>query len=323
MSKIKTIKKLWMLNRRGFFVACFNNLNHTKLFRWMSDKSFLTIAYWIHTGKRMDWKNPTSFTQKIQWLKLHDRNPELTRLVDKITAKEYVAQNIGVDFVIPTLGVWDKYDDIDFSKLPNQFVLKTNNGSGSNGVVICRDKSRFDKREARKTLESSLKENTYYTLREWPYKDIPPCLFAETYIGEDKSSGVLQKDMTDYKFFCFGGDVRYCQVIKGRSSMETIEFFDTNWERQDFIGLNPMAQQASVCTPRPKNYNTMLEVAHKLSKGFPFVRVDLYDSTEGVLFGELTFYPASGLGSFRPDEYDTIMGELLKLPINEDARHYE
>lgn len=312
MSKIQTLRKLWHSDKTAILTACFNNLNNLGLFRWMSDKPFLSMAYYMHTGRKMHWKHPERFTEKIQWLKLYDRKEEYTRMVDKITAKEYVAERIGNEYIIPTYGVWEHFDDIDFDALPEQFVLKTSNGSGSNGVVVCTNKQMLDKKKAKKMLEASLKCNTYSNLREWPYKNIKPRIFAEQFITETNID-TARKDLTDYKFYCFGGKPKYCQVIQNRSTKESIEFYDENWALQPFVGLNPQAMRGEGNTPRPLYYDKMLEIAGKLSEGRDFVRVDLYTAGEMPLFGEVTFYPASGLGRFNPDEYDKLLGELLKI----------
>ena len=313
MSKLTTLKKLWSNNRRLIVIAVFNNINHTGLFRCLSDKRFISLAYYINTGKRMNWRSPQTFTQKLQWLKIHDRTPKFTKMVDKISAKEYVASTIGEEYVIPTLGVWNSFDEIDFALLPDQFVLKTNNGSGSNGVVVCKDKSSFDKKTARELLNSSLSSNTYELLREWPYKNIAPKLFAEEFIT-DNSAEEEKADLTDYKFFCFNGVPSYCQVIKDRSSKETIDFFDSNWEHQPFIGLNPQAVSSTTPIQKPAMYFKMLSIARTLSEGLPFARIDLYQTGKKIYFGEITFYPASGFGRFSPDEYDRILGDMIKLP---------
>jgi len=267
-------------------------------------------------GVKLDLKNPKTFTEKIQWLKLNNRKPEYTTMVDKYAVKKYVADKIGDKYIIPTLGVWNTFGEIDFDSLPGQFVLKTTHGGGSSGVVICRDKSSFDIKEAKQKLDRSLKTNNYWTYREWPYKNVPRRIIAEKFLEiPDKT------DLTDYKFYCFDGEPRYIQVIQDRNTKETIDFFDTEWQHQEFTGLNPVgltpgvpnAETSIVC---PDNLDDMLDIARKLSKGIPFVRVDLYQTVEGVYYGEITFYPASGLGCFTPDEWNGHLGDLIKIPKN-------
>lgn len=267
----------------------------------------LKRAYRRHNKMELNLKNPQTFCEKINWLKLHDRKPEYTIMVDKYLAKNYVAEKVGEQYIIPTLGVWDKPEDIDFDILPDRFVLKTTHNSG--GVLICKSKSSFDQPSAIRFLKEQLKHDIYTNTREWPYKNVPRRIIAEKLIEiPDK------EDLTDYKIFCFNGEPRYIQVIQDRNTNETIDFFDTDWNHQEFYGLNPKAHQSNSEIARPTNLSDMIEIARKLSKDIPFVRVDLYQTVEGVYFGELTFYPASGLGSFTPEEWNQRLGDMIKLP---------
>ena len=200
--------------------------------------------------------------------------------------------------------------------MPNQFVLKTTHGGGSTGVVICRDKTTFDRKKAIDKLNASLKMDIYRLFREWPYKDVPRKVLAEQYI--DSAPHVL--DLPDYKWYCFGGEPKYCQVIQDRNSNETIDFFDTDWNHQPFVGLNPKATNAKVIPLRPINLETHLYIVRELSKGIPFSRIDLYETRDKTYFGEVTFYPGSGLGRFRPDQYNDILGEMLELPVAKALR---
>ena len=277
-----------------------------------NDERYLKLIYFLEMGHRLDLDNPKLFTEKLQWLKLYDRNPEYIQMVDKITAKEYVADIIGAHYIIPTLGVWQHFDEIDFNKLPSRFVLKTNHGSGSNGIIVCKDIETFDYEYARMKLECELCSNTYNKYREWPYKCIEPKIFAEAFLEEGGSDGSL----TDYKFYCFNGKVHYCQVIKNRLSNETIDFFDMDWKHQEFIGLNPNAVHSEVIIKKPANFQTMMDFAGILSKHLSFARIDFYYTNNQVYFGEITFYPASGLGKFTPSRYDKILGEMIELPKN-------
>lgn len=267
-------------------------------------------------NQHLDLKNPRSFGEKLQWLKLYDHCPEYTQMVDKVKAKDYVATIIGDDYVIPTLGVWDKPEDIDWDKLPGSFVLKTNHSGGNTGVIICRDKESFDRHRAIKTLIQSLQCDIYRDFREWPYKNVTKRVFAEEYIAPP--TGV--KDLPDYKWFCFDGEPRYCQVIQNRTTHETIDFFDTEWNHQVFYGLNPKGGPvfgpAEVPPERPFHLSTHLHIARELSRGIPFVRVDLYETSRGVYFGEITFYPMSGFGGFSPSEWDIKLGDMIHLPAS-------
>ena len=424
-----------------------------RLVRLLPDKIYLSLKYYKAFGRWPNWKNPQTFSEKLQWLKLYDRKPVYTTLVDKFAVKRYVADTIGEEYVIPTLGVWDKPEDIEWDKLPNRFVLKTTHGGGNEGVVICRNKSTFDRDKAIRLLNESLKTDLYIVWREWPYKNVPKRVIAEEYIeprpdikdlanykffcfdgkvkglfvaterqnpneevkfdffdaefnhlpfrqGHDharitpkkpenfelmkktaeqlskgmhhvrvdlydlggkvlfgeltlfhfsgmvpfepeewdkrfgdmltlpgkKLEGVIIRqlqdnslqlsnpDLTDYKWYCFNGVPIYCQVIQDRSTKETIDFFDKDWKHQDFVGLTPFMVNAQRIPSKPSNLDKQINVASKLSKGIPFCRIDLYNVEERIIFGEITFYPNSGVGCFSPSEWDIKIGNLLILP---------
>ncbi len=278
------------------------------------DKQYLQILYYLKMGKRLNLKNPQTFSEKLQWLKLYDRKPEYIMMGDQLAAKDYVAGIIGKEYVIPTLGVWDKPEDIDFDSLPNKFVLKTTHGGGGGSIVICKDKVSFDKRGAIRKLKTSMKQNIYRTLREWPYKYVHPRIIVEPLIENHENIG---KDLIDYKLFCFGGVPKYCQVIKDRNTCETIDFFDLKWNHQPFFGLNtigePVFVPSNIVPEKPFHLDEMITIASKLSKDTFFSRIDLYDIPAGPLFGEITFYPASGIGVFTPYEYNYILGEMIHL----------
>lgn len=274
--------------------------------RWIPDKLYLRLQYYFYMGKKLNLRNPKTFTEKIQWLKLYDRKEEYHQLVDKYEVKGVVASIIGEDYVIPTLGVWDSFDEIDFSKLPDKFVLKTTQGSHSS--LICRSKYDFDKGKSKKLFKEWLRTSPYDKFREWAYKGIKPRILAEQYIELNKG-----EDLVDYKFYCFAGNPLYCQVIKDRTTQETIDFFDRDWRHQEFFGLRAKVTQSKERIARPVNYDKMLEIAEKLSKGLPFLRVDLYNLEGKIYFGELTFYPAAGLGYFTPEEWNLRLGDLIKL----------
>lgn len=275
---------------------------------FIPDKLYLSILYRCRMGKWINWKNPQTFTEKIQWLKLYDRKPEYSIMVDKAAVKKYVANIIGEQYIIPTLGLWDKFDDIEFDKLPNQFVLKTTHGGGGSGVVVCTDKTNFSFEDARKKLEKSLHTDIYSNCREWPYKNVPRRIIAEKFIELP-----LKHDLTDFKIFCFNGNPKYIQVIQDRNTQETIDFFDINWVHQPFFGLTPTAIQAKKTIPKPTNLDDMLKIASILAKDIEFLRVDLYQTLEGIFFGELTFYPNTGMGTFTPNDWDSKLGDMLIL----------
>ncbi len=294
----------YISNPNKFFISVLNSLGYL-----IPDKKFLEIKYKLETGKKLDLENPETFQQKIQWLKLYDRRSEYIKMVDKLAVKEYVASIIGKKYIIPTIGVWDNFEDIDFSKLPEKFVLKTTHGGGSCGVVICKDKALFNIEEARNKINSSLSSDIYKNMREWPYKKVQKRIIAEKFIEFPN-----KEDLTDYKFFCFNGNPKFIQVIQDRKSKETIDFFDLDWNHQEFVGLNRKCQNALNIPDKPKNLSEMIEISEKLSKDKIFVRVDLYNINGQIYFGEITFYPTSGFGSFSPEEWNLRLGKLIELP---------
>lgn len=284
-------------------------MNRIGITRFMSDKKYLEAMFYYKMGKHLDLENPKTFNEKLQWLKLYDRKPEYTTMVDKYAAKKYVAERIGEQYIIPTLSVWERFDDIDFDKLPNQFVLKCTHDSG--GLVICRDKSEFNNVSAKKKINRSLKNNYYYAGREYPYKKVPPRIIAEKFMTDDSNSS----DFTDYKFFCFNGNVDCVMVCLERSTGNTkFYFFDKDWNLKR-LNKRGKAAPNGFTIPKPECMDEMFELAAQLSTGMPFVRVDLYQSDGKVYFGELTFYPDSGFDANILPETDEYFGRLIKLPM--------
>lgn len=303
-----------------------NNSFIVRLSRLLPDKLYLSLKFRMNFGRWPNWKNPQTFSEKLQWLKLYDRRPEYTQMVDKYAVKEYVAGIIGEEYVIPTLGVWDKPEEIEWDKLPDQFVLKTTHGGGSEGVVICRDKTTFDRKKAIEKLNKSMQTDLYKVWREWPYKNVPKRIIAEQYIETKpelryEKGKIAVPDLPDYKWYCFDGEPKYCQVIQNRNTTETIDFFDTSWVHQEFVGLNPLADNASEEPSQPEDLDVQIRIARELSKGIPFSRIDLYSIRGETLFGEITLYPNSGVGKFRPENWNIQLGEYIKIPINENPVH--
>ncbi len=303
LRKIRTAYKLFVSNKNSFFAGLLKNFCFL-----MPDKLYLKLMFRFKMGHKLDFENPRSFCEKLQWLKLYNREPLYTTLVDKCDVKKWVAEKLGDDHIIPTLGVWNRTDEIDFESLPSQFVLKTTNGSGGSDVIICKDFARFNKRDSVKRLNKSLKKRVYNDLREWPYKNIKPRIIAEKYL-EDESG-----ELRDFKFFCFNGVPLYCQVIRNRYTKETIDFYDMAWNHMPFVGLNPVVRNGPNPVLKPGCLNEMINACKILSQGIPFVRVDFYVIKEQFFFGEMTFYPKSGLGVFNPDEWNYKLGEYLQLP---------
>ena len=274
--------------------------------RWVPDKYFIKIQYRINMGKNLNLDNPVTFNEKLQWLKLYDRKPIYTMMVDKYEVKKYVADIIGEQYLIPTLGIWDNFDDIDFDSLPEQFVLKCTHDSG--GLVVCRDKKKLDKKKAKKKISSSLKRNYYWLGREWPYKNVKPRIIAEKYI-ENK----VTHELLDYKFMCYNGKVQNSFVCSDRhtSSGLKVTFHDIDWNKMPFERHYPNDIKH---IPKPKNYEKMIELAEILSERISFVRIDFYETDYNLYFGEMTFYPGSGIEEFNPDIWDRKLGDLIKLP---------
>ena len=277
------------------------------VFDWMPDKPFLKMYFWGCFGKRLDLKNPKSFSEKLQWLKLYNRNPLYIKLVDKYEVKEIVSEKIGEEYIIPTLGVWNSFDEIDFETLPNQFVLKSTHDSG--GIVICKDKRSFDKDKAREKLEASLKQNFYYATREWAYKDVPHRIIAEEYMEDSET-----QELRDYKFFCFDGVVKALFIASDRQddTVDTkFDFYDADFNHLDFRNGHPNANKE---IKKPVTFEKMKELAAILSKGIPQIRVDFYEVDGNIYFGELTFAHWGGMMPFEPEEWDYKFGEWIKLP---------
>ena len=275
------------------------------------DSLFLRLRFKLKNGYRLDLKNPRTYNEKLQWLKLYDRNPEYTKMVDKYEAKRHVAGIIGEEHIIPTLGVWDRVEDIDFDALPNQFVLKCTHDSG--GIVVCRDKATLNIQEAVGKLRKGLKTDFFNINREWPYKNVKRRIIAEEY-KEDESG-----ELADYKFFCFDGEPKILFVATDRLSAEEtkFDFYDLEWNHLPVLCGHPNRECPS---PKPSNLAEMIDVARKLSSGIPHVRVDLYNCNGRVYFGELTFFHWSGFKPFTPFEWNYTLGSWLNLPGKGEIR---
>lgn len=269
---------------------------------WIPDKIALSILFYHHFGYWMDWKNPKTFNEKLQWLKIHDRNPLYTKLVDKYEVRKYIAETIGEEYLIPLLGVWDNVNDIDFEKLPNQFVLKCTHDSGS--VIICKNKQDFNIRETKIKLSKALRIKYYTLSREWPYKKVKPRIIAEQYLEST--------DLKDYKFQVYNGIVKNGFVCSKRFSSEGLHvtFFDRDWKLLKFTKLYPRERELS---PKPLFFEKMVKSSEILAGNARFVRVDFYEHHDKLYIGEITFYPGAGFERFTPIEWDKKFGDLINL----------
>jgi len=305
--------------------ALFVYLGNRGWLNWIPDRPYLKLVYRGQTGTRLNLQTPVTFNEKLQWLKLHDRDPRYTDLVDKYRVKEFVSGVLGPSAVVPTIGVWEDASQIDFSKLPNEFVLKTNHNSG--GVIICRDKRFFDAKRAVVSLNAQLKRSYFWPTREWPYLGVRPVVFAEKYLSDDRTftgDGDVRngrppgadselRGLLDYKFYCFHGVPQFLYVSQGledhstaRVAFLTLEWTALGFGRSDYVAFEHLP-------PKPDKLGDMIEAAKMLAADIPFVRVDLFNHHGTVLFSEMTFHPVAGMMPFVPQDADRQTGALLDL----------
>ncbi|MDU4378984.1 MAG: ATP-grasp fold amidoligase family protein [Anaerococcus vaginalis] len=277
------------------------------LYNNMDDKKFIEKMFKATMDYPLNLENPKSFNEKLQWLKLYDRNPLYTKLVDKYKVREYISEKIGEGYLIPLLGVWDDPEDIDFDSLPNKFVLKCNHNSGL-GMCICTDKSKIDIKKVKNELKSGLAQNYYLNGREWPYKNVSRKIICEKYMTDETG-----KNLRDYKFYCFDGKPKIVGIYQDRNSDKetTGDFFDMNFEWVDLRFGMPNALNKP---QKPQKFQEMIKIAEILSEGMPEVRVDLYISNNKIYFGELTFFDGGGFDKIEPLEWDYKLGSWIKLP---------
>ena len=274
-----------------------------KLLRCLPDNLYISLVYWKHFKKFPNLKDPKTYNEKLQWLKLNNQKAEYTTMVDKHLVKQYVADKVGQQYIIPTLGVWETADQIDFDALPNQFVLKWNHDSGS--VIICKDKSTFDRQAAVEKLSGWQDHNGFWYGREWPYKNVQPRIIAEQFLED-------MDELVEYKMFCFHGEVKMVLVCKGQahSGERTNDFCDRELNRLPFTSLNPNSKGDLKV---PKELPDLIAFAEKLSEGMPHVRVDTYLADGKIYFGELTFFHNSGFCSFDPPHWDRMVGDWIDI----------
>lgn len=281
----------------------------SRIGRILPDSLYLELRYKLVIKQKLNLKDPKSFNEKLQWLKINDRNPLYTILVDKYAVRDYIKEKIGEEYLIPLVGgPWKSVDDIPFNLLPDQFVLKATHDSGS--VVICRNKEKFDIESAKRKLKKSLKNNFYYSGREWPYKNVPPQIIAEKYMVDESG-----EELKDYKLMCFHSEVKASFVCSDRFSKDGLKvtFYDSTWKRLPFERHYPAGD---VDIDKPKSYEEMVHIAEKLSENMKFVRIDFYEINGKVYFGEFTFYPGSGFEGFNPPEWDKKLGKWIELSEN-------
>lgn len=305
ISKAKTMMRHGM-HKSVLFKKAYQILSRCKVALSMplSDKTYIRWKYYTSTGRKLELKNPKRFNEKLQWLKLYNRDPLYTQLVDKFEVRSFVEQKIGREYLTNCYGVYDTFDDIPFKELPNSFVMKCTHDCGS--IVICKDKAKLDFAAARKKLSNALKHNYFYQGREWPYKNVRPRIIVEEYL-EDLDKG----DLLDYKFFCFGGKSKLLFIVSGRQSTDMrLDFYDMEFQHMPFERGYPNSENGH---EKPRQFELMIELAEKLSENIPFVRVDFYDIKDRVVFGEMTFFPGGGMEEFTPDEWDYKLGEWLPL----------
>lgn len=299
--------KTYLQNPKQIFVG----MGAKGWLNWIPDEQYLKIAYSLRFGKTLNLDAPMTFNEKTQWLKLYNRNPLYTKLVDKYKVRKYIAEEIGEQYLIPLVGgPWKSFDEIDFDNLPNQYVLKCNHDSG--GLVICRDKSKIDKAAVREKIERCLQQNYYFHGREWAYRNVPPQIIAEKYMADGTDA---QNELTDYKLFSFAGKVQLVQVDYNRFTDHHRNFYSREWEYLPFTTCYPTNINHTI--PRPSCLKELIDIGEKLSNSVgapPFLRVDMYLISGQIYFGELTLYHGGGFEKFDPPEWDAILGSWLELP---------
>ena len=285
------------------------------------DEKYIMDKYKKKIGHIFDINNPHSFTEKLQWIKLYDRKPIYSIMVDKIQAKEFVASAIGPQYVIPTLKIWDSANEIDFSELPDQFVLKCNHNSGR-GMVICKDKNALDEKEIRKRVKRALKRREYLVNREWPYKNVTPRVFAEELVSDSNVPEGQTDGLIDYKFYCFNGKPQFLYIgfanIVNNKKHDYLSFYNLDFTPADFGRHDHPKIPFEI--KKPDNFDEMIRIAEKLAEGTLFVRVDLYNLGGEIKFSEFTFFPGGGMACFDPREAEMKIGELIRIDKRKDSK---
>lgn len=302
MRPVNVINKISILDKKALRRCLINHL--APLVK--SDRKFIELKWKQEFGHALNLSNPQTFNEKLQWLKLFDRKPIYTKMVDKYEAREYILSKVGEAYIVPLLGVWDRPDQIQLKDLPQKFVLKCTHDSG--GVIVCKDKSMMDEEDILSRLNRYYSKNYYVTNREWPYKNVTKRVIAEEYLGDN---------LQDFRLYCFNGEVKLIYSYTNKSAADGskpepsyCDIFDKDWTPLPFH----QHYLPSGYVEKPKELGTMIELAEKLSGGTHFLRVDFFDIGGKIYVGELTFFPGAGLASFYPDCWDKTLGDLLLLP---------
>lgn len=290
---------------REFLLKWFYRLERRNVLNVLSDKLYLKLLFYLKMNKKLNLKKPETFNEKLQWIKLYDRNPIYTIMADKFASKRFISKKIGEEYIVKLLGgPWYSFDEIDFEMLPESFVLKTNHDSG--GVMLCKDKKNFDKDKARSFFEQHLNNKYYYSSREWPYKNIRPCIFAEELLDDGSGDAIY-----DYKFFCFNGEPKIMYLSRDKSEEPRTDFFDMEYNH---LNMRMRDKNSDIPPEKPDNFEEMKCLSRKISKNIPHVRVDFYTIGEKIYLGETTFFHCGGFVSIQPKEWENILGSWIELP---------
>lgn len=293
-------------NFKSFISVIIRALNVMGYLKWIPDQKYLTWRYSTKFNKKLNFENPQTYNEKLQWLKINNRDPKYTQLVDKYTVRKYVQEKIGSEYLVPLLNVWESVEEIDWKSLPDQFVLKCNHDSG--GLIICTDKKQLDVNKAKKKLRKSLARNYYYAGREWPYKNVPPLILCEEFLS-NPTGGEIQ----NYRIFCFNGKAEFIAVDFNTTDKNNTKrnIYDLEWNLLDFKISYPNEKKFD--HSKPLMLNKMIELSEKLSDNIPHARIDFYYIEDQIIFGEITLFHQSGLGVIEPIEYEQKLGDLIDI----------
>ena len=284
-----------------------DNIFHALSF--LPNKMYLQLFYFCTTGQFINFRNPKGFCEKQQWLKVHDQCGEYSKLVDKLAVREHIDAVLGEGHLFPLLGKWERFEDIDFDSLPDQFVIKCNHDSGSTKVISSKAELTPEKlAEMKRFYTKRLKRDFFFAGREYPYKGIRPYMIVEKLMIDEKQP---EKSIEDYKFFCFNGEPRVMFIATDRRTDCRFDFFDMDFQHLDIVNIHPNSDKP---IPKPAMFEEMKEIAATLSKGMRFVRIDLYELNGNIYFGEYTFFHGGGFRLCEPPEWERKLGDWIELP---------